>query len=108
MVLRKGNFKVGSRIVFSKEKMSPSPGKRAKEVSPHSKGEGYSYIVEKYWTLKSIDESAGTATLVTRRGKEHIVELDDPRLRLANFWERLVYRSRFPVLDDQTTSPNSD
>lgn len=97
--MSKRNFKVGNRIVFSKDKVSPSPGKRAKEISPHSKGDSYSYIVEKYWTIKEIDEENANATLVTRRGKEHVVELDDPRLRLANFWERLLYRSRFPVLD---------
>lgn len=104
----KRNLKVGNRIVFSKDKVSPSPGKRAKDISPQSKGEGYSYIVEKYWMIKAINESEGTAMLITRRGKEHTVDLDDPRLRLANFWERLIYRSRFPTLDAQGVPINDE
>lgn len=91
---------VGRKVVFSKDKSSLSPGPRAKEVVPLPKGDTYSYIVEKYWTVKDVHND-GTATLITRRGKEHTVQLDDPRLRAANFWERLIYSSRFPKLDEQ-------
>jgi len=34
--------------------------------------------------------------LVTRRGKHHIVDADDPNLRAASWWERLLFRDRFP------------
>lgn len=91
------NLKVGSKVVFAKDKMSVSPSPRAKELVPLSKGDAYSYIVEKYWTVKQV-HADGTATLITRRGKEHTVALDDPRLRRANIWERWLYRSRFPKL----------
>jgi hypothetical protein len=91
------NLQVGDRVVFAKEKMSLSPGKRAKEVVPLSKGDEYSYIVEKYWTVKTVHPN-GSVTLITRRGKEHTVATDDPRLRRANWWERCIFRKRFPAL----------
>lgn len=88
-------FKVGSKVVFAKDKMGLSPGPRAKEVVPLEKGDAYSYIVDKFWTVKAM-HADGTATLITRRGKEHMVRVDDPRLRPATLWERLWYRRRFP------------
>lgn len=88
-------IKVGSKVVFAKDKMGLSPGPRAKEVVPLEKGDAYSYIVDKFWTVKEMHPD-GTATLITRRGKEHTVRADDPRLRPATLWERLWYRGRFP------------
>ncbi len=73
------------------------PVNAAKEILPAEKGDAYSYLVDKYWIVKSIDDNA--LTLVTRRGKENIVPLDDPRLRLPNWWELLFHRGRFPQLD---------
>ncbi len=95
------NLKVGGKVVFAKDKMSDSPGKRAKEVVPLQAGEDYSYIVDKYWTVKSVHDD-GTATLVTRRKKEHRVALDDPRLRHASLWERFFYKKKFPVIEAES------
>jgi hypothetical protein len=92
--------------VFSKDKMSLSPGRRAKEVVPLSKGDSYSYIVEKYWTVQSLNDD-GTATLITRRGKQHTVPLDDPRLRLASLWERWRYHQRFPAIPENSGGPDA-
>ncbi len=97
-VLGVGSLRVGGKVVFAKDKMSDSPGKRAKEVVPLRAGEDYSYIVEKYWTVKAVHHD-GTATLITRRGKEHRVALDDPRLRHASLWERCFYGKRFPRIE---------
>ncbi len=91
------NLKAGSKVVFSKDKMGVSPTSRAKEVVPLTKGDAYSYLVEKYWTVKEV-HADGTATLITPRGKEHTVAFDDPRLRHAYIWERWLYRNRFPKL----------
>ena len=91
-------LRAGDLVVFAKEKNSLSPGRRAKEVSPAAKGDEYSYIVEKYWLVKELLDD-NRACLVTRRGKQHTVALDDPRLRRPNLWERWVLRDRFPRLD---------
>jgi hypothetical protein len=40
----------------------------------------------------------GTLVLLTRRGKRHEVAPDDPRLRRANWWERIWWNKKFPRL----------
>ncbi len=90
-------MQVGNLVVFAKEKVSETPGKRASEVVPLRKSDCYCYVVEKYWTVEEVHEDR-TATLVTRRGKRHRISLEDPKLRKATFWERWFLSDRFPVL----------
>lgn len=92
------NAKVGDKVVYAKDKHSGSPGQRAQEVTASPKGDLYNYIVEKYWVVKEINED-GRLLLKTRRGKEHLIRTDDPRLRTASIWERIFLASRFPDLD---------
>ena len=91
-------YRVGESVIFVVSKVSPEPGRRAKHVHPAPAGEMYSYQVEKFWTVAEV-RSDGHVVLVTRRGKQHDVVVNDPRLRPARFWERWVYRERFPVLN---------
>ncbi|MEM7477684.1 MAG: hypothetical protein AAF483_22070 [Planctomycetota bacterium] len=92
------NPKVGEKVVYAKDKHSQAPGQRAQDVTASAKGDGYSYIVEKYWIVKEILED-GELLLMTRRGKEHVISMDDPGLRAASFWEKLFLGRRFPQLD---------
>jgi hypothetical protein len=85
---------LGDWVVYRKTKHSASPGPRAKEISPEPNGEAYSYCVEKFWTVTNVEN--GHVVLMTRRGKQHTVEADDPNLRHARWWEKLLYRDRFP------------
>lgn len=91
-------FRVGEPVVFRMTKFSTDPGPRAKEVQPARSGETYSYLVDKFWTVGQVDAD-GALVLVTRRGKQHRVTPDDLRLRPANWWERWVYATRFPKLE---------
>lgn len=91
------NAKIGDRVVYAKDKHSGSPGQRAQDVSASAKGDGYTYIVEKYWIIKQIRED-GSLILQTRRGKEHVISPNDPSLRAASFWEKLFLGKRFPQL----------
>jgi hypothetical protein len=91
-------YRVGEPVIFVVSKSSQDPGPRAKHVYPAPAGETYSYQVEKFWTVADI-RSDGHVVLVTRRGKQHDVEVADPRLRPARIWERWLYRQRFPSLD---------
>ena len=95
-------LRAGDKVVFAKEKASLSPGPRAKEVSPAVKGDEYSYIVEKYWLVKELLPEERVC-LITRRGKEHIISMHDPRLRRANVWERVFLASRFPKLGSKVS-----
>tara|TARA_R110002049_G_scaffold27321_4_gene94482 strand:- start:21568 stop:21888 length:321 start_codon:yes stop_codon:yes gene_type:complete len=96
-------LKPGDWVIYRKQKVSSSPGPRAKNTTPASKGETYSYVVEKYWVVDELLES-GELRIRTRRGKQHIVQPDDPRLRKAKWWHRLLRGDRFRAVEESTTS----
>ena len=101
-------FSTGDRVIFSRDKYSNRPGPRAKNVSPTPHGETYSYQVDKYWVVIEVNED-GSLVLKTRRGKTHVVPMEDPRVRRANWWERMLYASRFPsleVLNGENVAPS--
>jgi len=84
----------GDWVVFSAPKRSAHPGPRARNIQPERCGEGYNYLVDKFWV---VSEARGKrVVLKTRRGKAHVVDADDPHMHLASWWERLVCRRRFP------------
>lgn len=85
----------GDVVVYTKTKHTTSPGPRAHDIEPESRGEYYTYAVDKYWIVESVEPDGITCR--TRRGKSHRIALDDPRLRPANFWEKLFLKSRFPT-----------
>jgi hypothetical protein len=91
-------FRIGEPVVFVVSKTSLHPAPRAKHVFPAPAGETYSYQIEKFWTVAEV-QSNGSLVLVTRRGKQHSVQVGDPRLRPASWWERWIYRQRFPTLN---------
>lgn len=99
-------YRVGDPVVFRVTKQSTDPGPRAVDIHPAPSGETYSYQVDKFWTVKQI-QSDGKLNLITRRGKERTVSQDDLRLRHARWWEKWIYRQRFPNLsqNQNTDSP---
>ncbi len=88
------HFTAGDRVIYRREKHSTSPGPRARNIDPAPLGEFYSYEVDKFWTVKEVRN--GNVVLLTRRGKTHTVNSGDPRLRHANWWERLIHGGKFP------------
>ena len=90
-------FKPGDPVAYRVQKHSAHPGPRAKDVYPARYGEDYSYHVVKFWTVVAVVE--GRVVARTRRGKEHVLDVDDPALRRATWWERLLYRGRFGRAD---------
>lgn len=90
-------FRVGDPVVFCAHKRSSHPGPRARNVWPESYGEGYQYEVDKFWL---VHEAQGNRLILrTRRGKLHVVDAEDVRLRRARWWERVLYRGRFPLAE---------
>jgi hypothetical protein len=89
-------YKVGDHIVYCKCKASPHPGPRANHVRPSQHGEDYSYVVDKYWVVSAVLDDCIEA--MTRTGKLHFLEPDDPNLRKATLIEKLFSRDRFPQL----------
>ncbi len=101
------SFRVGDRVIFTRDKHTTKPGPRAKNVQAAPHGEMYDYQVEKYWLVVDI-EPDGQLVLQTRRGKRHVFPATDPRLRKAGFFERLFKSKLFPTLTNNPTSIPGD
>jgi hypothetical protein len=89
-------YKVGDKVVYTRDKYTPRPGPRAKNVFASPNGEAYQYQVEKYWIVADVRPD-GFILLKTRRGKNHLVATDDPRLRKASLFDRLWKSHLFPA-----------
>lgn len=92
-------FRRDDLVIYRTTKRSSQPGRRAQSVFPSSKGEGYTYCVDKFWIVDDVlDDSEESRLLVrTRRGKERVVKLDDPLLRHPSWFEKLFFGHRFPL-----------
>lgn len=100
------SYKPGDRVVYQMSKRSTHPGPRARDIFPAPRGESYSYVVEKYWVVEDVIDS-GRVVLKTRKGKTHIVPVNDFRLRPANWWEKFFHNARFPQLENLDVSAHS-
>ncbi|MEZ6123569.1 MAG: hypothetical protein R3C49_10375 [Planctomycetaceae bacterium] len=98
----KKNFQPGDLVIYRKTKHSNHPGPRAANVHPASKGETYSYTVDKFWVVEQILDD-GTVVATTRRGKRNFLKPDDPLLKRPNLFQRLLYRGRFASLPVSTS-----
>ncbi len=88
-------FQPGDVVVYRKQKSSVHPGSHAKDIKPAPHGDSYSYSVDKFWRVISVLHD-NTLVVITRRGKQHTITADDPALRRAHWWERHLFRHRFP------------
>lgn len=98
------DYSVGDLVVFRKQKRGVAPSPRAKNVRPAAHGDDYGYDIDKYWLVSGIFPD-GQLEVVTRRGKRHKISSNDSRLRPAAWWERWLYRSRFPGNDAISEMP---
>lgn len=96
-------FQPGDIVVYTRQKTSSHPGPRAREVSPSRSGENYTYLVDKYWIVTEVLDD-GRLRLLTRTGKEHIVESTDQRLSGVSWWDRCFKRHKFPSSELLETS----
>jgi hypothetical protein len=90
------HFKPGDCVVYRKPKFSAHPGPKARSIWPTPCGDTYSYCVDKYYRVIAVQPDRKVVVL-TRRGRQHTLAADDPALRRARWWERLVLRHRFPT-----------
>jgi hypothetical protein len=88
-------FRPGDVVVYRKQKSSVRPGAHAKEIQPAPHGDTYSYAVEKFWRVVAVQPD-NTLVVRTRKRKQHTIAADDPNLRRAHWWERLLFWHRFP------------
>jgi hypothetical protein len=88
------SYRPGDRVIFSLTRHGTRVEPQAREVRPEPHGEGYVYAVDKFWVVA--DQHDGVIAVRTRRGKIYYVEANDPRLHVASWWQRMIYRNRFP------------
>ncbi len=100
------SYEIGDWVVYTQKKQSPAPGPRAKNINPSQYGELYSYQVDKFWVVADA-KNAQELVLKTRRGKSHIVQASDVRLRKARWWERLFLKARFPSTEALSSSTSA-
>lgn len=93
----RNSLRPGDCVIYRKQKYSLRPGPHARDISPAPHGDYYSYEVDKFWTVLSVQPN-DQVVVCTRRGKQLTLHADDPALRRAYWWERLLFRRRFPVL----------
>jgi hypothetical protein len=90
-------FKPGDYVVYRKQKFSVRPGPHAREICPAPNGDLYSYGVVKFWRVVAVQPDH-QVVVCTRRGKQLTLSDNDPALRRARWWERLLLWQRFPTL----------
>jgi hypothetical protein len=88
-------FRPGDVVVYRKQKTSIRPGPHAKDIQPAPHGDTYSYAVDKFWRVVAVQPD-NTLIVRTRRQKQLTILADDPNLRRAHWWERLLFWRRFP------------
>ena len=103
--MQSSKYRPGDLVVYRKQKLSAHPGPRAREVDPSPRGETYSYCVDKFWMV--VDSLGDQVVVTTRRGKRHLLDATNRRLRRAGWWEMLFYRHRFPETELRQLAPGS-
>lgn len=88
------SFAKGDWVVYCKTKYTTHPGRRAKNIEAAESGDSYSYSIDKFWIVANV-LADGKLLLQTRRGKQHLIDADDPNLRPATLWDRIRYRAYF-------------
>ncbi|MEM9826225.1 MAG: hypothetical protein AAF958_06535 [Planctomycetota bacterium] len=83
----------GQWAIFRKSKRSTQPGPRASRIQASSKGDSYSYVVDKFWVVSRV--LGDRLELRTASGKLRELAADDPNLRKPTFIERWLWRDRF-------------
>jgi hypothetical protein len=96
------HFKLGDCVVYRKPKFSVNPGPNAKDIHPAPHGDFYDYAVDKFYRVIDVLPDHKIVVL-TKRGRQHTLAAEDPALRRAYWWERLLFRHCFPPLPPTPT-----
>jgi hypothetical protein len=94
----------GDWAVYRKSKHSTTPGPRAANVVASSKGESYTYIVDKFWVVESV-LPGNRLLLRTAKGKTHVISNEDRNLRKPSLLQRILWRHRFREAEQQSGRP---
>ena len=87
-------FRPGDCVVYHKQKLSAHPGPH-QDIHPAPNGDTYTYSVLKFYRVVAVPTDQ-TIVVRTRRGRRRTLAIADAAMRLAHWWERLLFGSRFP------------
>ena len=87
----RSEYTPGDWVIYRATRHGKRPSPKAQRVFPASKGELYTYIVEKLRRVVEIGDD-GSLVLEARSGKRRVVAGDDPNVRRTSWWERIKYR----------------
>jgi hypothetical protein len=90
-------FSRGDCVIFDEVPQTASIESRSGGELDSATGEESAYIVQHYMTVRESSQK-GTVVLQTKSGKMHVTLNTNPNLRRARWWERVLYRDRFPQL----------
>jgi hypothetical protein len=96
-MMKQQRFNPGDSVVYRKSKQTTNPGPRAQSIRAARKGDHYSYCVDKFWVVRQVLGN-GKLLVETRRGKVHVLDVNDPNLRRPSLLQRIRYRDRFAQL----------
>ena len=82
-------------VIYRKQKLSARPGPNAQDIHPAPNGDTYTYSVLKFYRVVAVQPDH-TIVVRTRRGRQRTLAAADEAMRLAHWWERLLFASRFP------------
>ena len=88
-------FRPGDCVIYYKPKVSGHPGPHAQDIHPAPNGDTYTYSVLKFYRVVAVQPDH-TIVVRTRRGRQRTFAVADAAMRLAHWWERLFFSSRFP------------
>jgi hypothetical protein len=88
-------FKLGMLVVYLIQRHSTSPESNAKGVYAAPHGDDYSYYVEEYARVAAVLPE-GNLIIHTNTGAQYTLPAEEPMLRRAGWWERLMLRKNFP------------
>lgn len=91
------HYRLGDRVVYTRDKYSTQPGPQAKNILADPKGERYQYQVDKFCIVSRILGN-GLVEILSRQGKRHWIECEDRQLRHATWSEKVFQSALFPVL----------
>ena len=93
----RSEYTQGDWVIYRATRHGKRPSPKAQQIFPASKGELYTYVVEKLRQVVEICED-GSLVLEARSGKRRVVACDDPNVRRASWWERIRYRRRMRAI----------
>jgi hypothetical protein len=92
-------LKLGMFVVYRSQRHSTSPEPNAKGVYATPHVDDYSYYVEEYARVAAVLPD-GKLLICTKNGTQRTLQAEEPLLRRAGWWERLLFRKNFPPCTD--------